>query len=154
MQEGQRISMADEILEAKKKAMSLLEHMDRTEWQLRDKLTAKGFSEEAVESAVAYVKSFHYLDDLRFAMHFVEVYHEKRSIRRLRQDLYQRHVPEEYIETALDSVNRDDTEALRRELKKLTGGERVNTYEEKQKIAAKLYRKGFRTQDILRCLEE
>ena len=37
--------MQDESLEAKKKAMSLLKYMDRTEWQLRDKLSLKGFSE-------------------------------------------------------------------------------------------------------------
>lgn len=145
--------MADELLDAKKKAMSLLEHMDRTEWQLRDKLTAKGFSEEAVDNAIAYVKSFHYLDDLRFATHFVEVYHERRSIKRLRQDLYQRHVPEEYIELALDHVDRDDSAALCREVRKLMGGETDLSYQEKQKLAAKLYRKGFRTQDIMRQLD-
>ena len=55
--------MQDESLEAKKKAMSLLKYMDRTEWQLRDKLSLKGFSEGAIEEAIEYVKSFHYLDD-------------------------------------------------------------------------------------------
>ena len=94
--------MQDELLEAKKKAMSLLKYMDRTEWQLRDKLAAKGFSEEAVEGAVDYVKSFHYLDDYRYAVHFVELHYEQRSRQRMRQDLYQRHVPEEYIDLALD----------------------------------------------------
>ena len=93
--------MQDELLEAKKKAMSLLKYMDRTEWQLRDKLAAKGFSEEAVEGAVDYVKSFHYLDDYRYAVHFVELHYEQRSRQRMRQDLYQRHVPEEYIDLAL-----------------------------------------------------
>ena len=52
--------MQDESLEAKKKAMSLLKYMDRTEWQLRDKLSLKGFSEGAIEEAIEYVKSFHY----------------------------------------------------------------------------------------------
>ncbi len=141
--------MVDEGLEAKKSAMSLLKHMDRTEWQLREKLAAKGFSEGSVEEAVAYVKSFHYLDDCRFAMQFAEAYHTKRSIARLRQDLYRRHVPEEYIEMALDSVGRDDSGALCRALEKLTHGEEIFTYEEKQKIAAKLYRKGFQAQDIV-----
>ena len=63
--------MQDESLEAKKKAMSLLKYMDRTEWQLRDKLSLKGFSEEAIEEAIEYVKSFHYLDDYRYAVHFL-----------------------------------------------------------------------------------
>lgn len=145
--------MQDELLEAKKKAMSLLKYMDRTEWQLRDKLAAKGFSEEAVEGAVDYVKSFHYLDDYRYAVHFVEFHYEQRSRQRMRQDLYQRHVPEEYIDLALESICENDDVALQEALRKITKGETEYSYEEKQKIAGKLYRKGFRLGDIKRVLD-
>lgn len=145
--------MQDELLEAKKKAMSLLKYMDRTEWQLRDKLAAKGFSEEAVEGAVDYVKSFRYLDDYRYAVHFVELHYEQRSRQRMRQDLYQRHVPEEYIDLALESICENDDIALQEALRKITKGETEFSYEEKQKIAGKLYRKGFRLGDIKRVLD-
>lgn len=145
--------MQDGLLEAKKKAMSLLKYMDRTEWQLRDKLAAKGFSEEAVEGAVDYVKSFHYLDDYRYAVHFVELHYEQRSRQRMRQDLYQRHVPEEYIDLALESICENDDVALQEALRKITKGETEYSYEEKQKIAGKLYRKGFRLGDIKRVLD-
>ena len=145
--------MQDELLEAKKKAMSLLKYMDRTEWQLRDKLAAKGFSEEAVEGAVDYVKSFHYLDDYRYAVHFVELHYEQRSRQRMRQDLYQRHVPEEYIDLALESICENDDVALQEALRKITKGETEYSFEEKQKIAGKLYRKGFRLGDIKRVLD-
>ena len=145
--------MQDELLEAKKKAMSLLKYMDRTEWQLRDKLAAKGFSEEAVEGAVDYVKSFHYLDDYRYAVHFVELHYEQRSRQRMRQDLYQRHVPEEYIDLALESICENDDVALQEALRNITKGETEYSYEEKQKIAGKLYRKGFRLGDIKRVLD-
>lgn len=145
--------MQDELLEAKKKAMSLLKYMDRTEWQLRDKLAAKGFSEEAVDGAVDYVKSFHYLDDYRYAVHFVELHYEQRSRQRMRQDLYQRHVPEEYIDLALESICENDDVALQEALRKITKGETEYSYEEKQKIAGKLYRKGFRLGDIKRVLD-
>ena len=127
--------------------------MDRTEWQLRDKLAAKGFSEEAVEGAVDYVKSFHYLDDYRYAVHFVELHYEQRSRQRMRQDLYQRLVPEEYIDLALESICENDDVALQEALRKITKGETEYSYEEKQKIAGKLYRKGFRLGDIKRVLD-
>lgn len=67
---------SDEILKAKKRAMLILQHNDRTEWELTDKLNKAGFSEEAVESAVEYVRSFHYIDDERYAKRFVEIYHD------------------------------------------------------------------------------
>ena len=145
--------MQDELLEAKKKAMSLLKYMDRTEWQLREKLAAQGLSEEAVEGAVVYVKSFHYLDDYRYAVHFVELHYEQRSRQRMRQDLYQRHVPDEYIDLALESICENDDVALQEALRKITKGETEFSYEEKQKIAGKLYRKGFRLGDIKRGLD-
>ena len=47
---------------AKKRTMHLLEQMDRTEYQLRDKLAQGGYPAECIDDAVAYVKEYHYLD--------------------------------------------------------------------------------------------
>lgn len=146
------MEIEEEILQAKKKAMSLLQHMDRTEWEIRDKLAKKEFSQEAIDEAIEYVRSFHYIDDLRYATHFVEVYHEQRSIQRLKQDLHKHHVPEEYIDIALDAIDWDDSAALSEAVRKLARGETNFSYEEKQKMAGKLYRKGFRLNDIKREL--
>lgn len=140
----------EELLRAQKKAMSLLSYNDRTEWELMDKLLKAGFSEEAVNGATEYVKSFHYIDDERYAMRFVDIYHKSRSINRLRQDLTKRHVPEEYICLALESVDGGDSEALEKEIQKILSGKDLDCleYKEKQKVAAKLYRKGFSVSDI------
>ncbi len=143
---------SEEMLLARKKAMSLLRHMDRTEWQLRDRLLGGGFSEGAVDDAIAYVMSFHYLDDQRYAIRFVETHQGKRSLQRIRQDLLQRHVPEGCIAAALESAGGDDSAALRETLRKLTKGKKDLSWEEKRKVAGKLYRRGFREEDIRREL--
>lgn len=144
--------MEEEFLRGRKKAMSLLNHSDRTKWELQDRMERAGFSQEVIADAIAYVEGFRYIDDLRYAKRFAEIYRETRSIRRIRQDLKKRHVPEEYIEMALEEIHYDDSSALARELGKLwvDGGEL--SYGEKQKIAAKLYRKGFRTEDIFQAM--
>ncbi len=145
----------ERFLKGKKKAMALLSHKDRTKWELADKMKQAGFDEEVIEDAIAYVESFHYIDDLRYAIRFAEIYSDSRSIKRIRQDLEKRHVPEEYIEIALESIHMDDSRALQKAMKKfIKDGETAEdfSYEEKQKIAAKLYRKGFRTDDIFRAL--
>jgi regulatory protein len=148
--------MAEEerFLQGRKKAMALLNHNDRTRWELCDRMERAGFEPEVIADAVAYVESFHYIDDLRYATRFAEIYSQTRSIQRIRQDLQKRHVPEEYIAIALEAVQWDDSSALHRELAKLLKGREKETlsYEEKQKLAAKLYRKGFRTEDIFREL--
>lgn len=140
----------EELLRAKKKAMSLLGYNDRTEWELMDKLFKAGFSEEAVNATTEYVKSFHYIDDERYAMRFADIYHNSRSINRIRQDLTKKHVPEEYISLALESVDGGDSTALEKEVQKILSGKELDCleYKDKQKIATKLYRKGFSVSDI------
>lgn len=146
--------MEEEILRAKKKAMSLLQHMDRTEWELRSKIEKAGFSEEAVREAIEYVRSFHYIDDKRYAIRFAEIYRESRSISRIRQDLQKKHVPEETITLALEEIDYDDSAALKKALDKLLKSQTdVPSYEDRQKLIAKLYRKGFRVDQIVKQLD-
>ena len=56
---------------AKKRAMHLLEDMDRSEAGLREKLKAGLYPEDLIEAAVTYVKSFGYLNDVRYAENFI-----------------------------------------------------------------------------------
>lgn len=145
----------ERFLAGRKKAMALLLHNDRTKWELCDKLKRAGFEEDVVEDAIAYVESYHYIDDLRYAARFAEIYCESRSIQRIRQDLKKRHVPEEFIEAALEQIQYDDSRALEKEIKKILKGREPDeaiSYEEKQKMTAKLYRKGFQPDDIFREL--
>lgn len=135
--------------------MSLLNYSNRTEWELMDKLIKAGFSEEAATGALEYVKSFNYIDDERYAMHFVDVHHKSKSIKRLRQDLANKHIPEQYISLAIESIEDGDSQALTKELEKLLKNKNLEemTYEESQKIATKLYRKGFNMNDIKIALQ-
>lgn len=150
--------MEEEFIRGRKKAMDLLLHNDRTEWELRDKMKRAGFEADVIEDAIAYVDSFHYIDDQRYARRFAEIYSESRSIQRMRQDLLKRHVDESYIEEAFENICWDDTVALRKNLNKITKGQKDffdgMTYEEKQKIVAKLYRKGFRTDAIYKEIDK
>ena len=65
-------------------------------------------------------------------------------------DLAKRHIPEKYICLALESIDGGDSEALEKEIQKVMSGKDLDCleYNEKQKIAAKLYRKGFSVSDI------
>lgn len=146
-------SKDDENLIATKKAMSLLQHMDRTEWELRSKLNQTGFSEDAIDEAIAYVKSYHYVDDERYARRFVDIYRQSRSMQRIRQDLKKRHVSEHLIDQAVEEVDGDDGVALGKALEKLLRGKIELSYEEQQKVIAKLYRRGFRIDDIRKQID-
>ena len=57
----------------------LLQKKDYTEAELRRKLTEGEYPQEAVEEAVSYVKSFHYIDDERFCRAYINCYSVKWS---------------------------------------------------------------------------
>ena len=78
-----------------RRAMHLLEKMDRTEWQLRRKLLEGKYPQELVDRAVAYVKSYHYIDDDRYARTFIRLNQERRSILRMKMDLQARGIAED-----------------------------------------------------------
>lgn len=153
----EQIQVEDRFLQGRKKAMALLNYKDRTEWELRNKLSQAEFEEDVIEDAVAYVESFHYIDDERYAANFVLAHRDSKSIQRMQQELKRRHVAEEVIEQAVSSVCGDDSGALKKAVQKLlkaSGGELGQMpYREKQKLAAKLYRRGFQGEDISRELQ-
>ena len=66
---------------AKMRAMHLLNDMARTEEQLRQKLRNNGYPEDVTEEALAYVKSFGYINDEVYIRNFVESRKDKKSRR-------------------------------------------------------------------------
>lgn len=77
----------EEQKNARRKAMLLLEHMDRTEKGLSDRLRQAGFSAEATEDAMNYVRSYGYLNDYRYAMNYISFRMGTKSRQKILQGL-------------------------------------------------------------------
>jgi len=150
------------LLKGKKRALRLFERKDYTRKELTDRLYKDGYNEDMVTQIIAYVDSFHYLDDSRVAGSFIRSRKEHKSKKEIEYLLKQKGVRDEEIEAAIEEnyKNEDGIEqeeiAIARYLRKVhVGKEELDamTYEEKQKIAAKLYRKGFASEKIRKMLE-
>lgn len=141
---------------AKLKALRLLERMDRTEAQLRQKLLDAEFEPEIVEQAMAYVKSFGYLDDERYVRNYIEFRQAQKSRRQLEQELqYRKGVSPELIRKVYEELDPvDEKELIRRQLEKKHYNAREADEKQRQKVMASLVRKGFRMGDILAVLRE
>lgn len=142
-------------LRAKKRAMFLLEQMDRTEHQLREKLKKNGYPEECVEEAVLYVKKYHYIDDLRYATHYIKYHQQKKSRQKLKMDLMQKGVKKDIIEIAMEE-NFDSDE--KRQIKELLEKRRYNYADADEKETRRTYqflmRRGYKSSDILGVLKK
>lgn len=156
LEEEQYREIVEDILipRAKKRAMYLLEKMDRTEAQLREKLKQNEYPEPAVNAAVDYVKKYHYIDDLRYACNYVRCRSQSKSRRQLALELYRKGVPKIYTEQALEEEYGEEDESVRilRWIEKKGYVPGQADVKQKQKMYQFLMRKGFRSEDVLRML--
>lgn len=146
--------MQDIRIRAKKRALHLLERMDRTEHQLREKLKASDYPEDVVEEAIEYVKSFHYLDDERYAETFTRYKKENLSRQQIKQKLMQKGVSREIIEHAMDvEYDTDENVHIRNILEKKHFSCEDADEGEFRRIYNYLLRRGFRSNDILKQMK-
>ncbi len=138
---------------ARQKALAVLKRGDQSESVLRQKLRQSEYPEDIVEKTIEYVYSYHYLDDERYAGNYIRCRSLAKSRRQLVNELRQKGVGKEDIEAALRDNPTDDTAAIRKAIQKKTRDLDGLSYEEKQKIAVGLYRKGFQQEDIRRELK-
>ena len=139
---------------AKRKAMSLLQSMDRTESELRDRLLRQDFPEETVDQAVRYVKSFGYVDDRRYAESFILSRKGRKSRREIYAELSEKKIDGEIVDEMMERCyeESDSGEALRHLLRKKHYDPSRASVEEKQKLYAYLARKGFSYGEIKKAL--
>lgn len=148
------------ILRAKKRAMNLLMNMDRTEADVRQKLRDGGYPEEAVDAAVEYLRSYHYIDDMRYASEYIRFKSSSMSRRQIMMKLTEKGIAKETVEEAFlvsEEESGEDPEETERQLarklidKKYPQGTEGLDDAERQKLCAYLYRKGIST-DVIRSL--
>lgn len=139
---------------AKRKAMSLLQSMDRTESELRDRLLRQDFPEETVDQAVRYVKSFGYVDDRRYAESFILSRKGRKSRREIYAELSGKKIDGEIVDEMMERCyeESDSGKALRHLLRKKHYDPSRASVEEKQKLYAYLARKGFSYGEIKKAL--
>lgn len=140
---------------SKLRAMHLLEDMDRSEAALREKLVQGLYPEEAIETAISYVRSFGYLDDARYAMNFVQSRKSSKSRREILYQLCQKGISKETAKEAVEAGfdQEDETDAIRRILEKKRVDPGTATPQQMQKLYGYLARKGFRYEDIRQVIQ-
>lgn len=138
---------------AKLRSMNLLKIRAYTERQLREKLQRGEYPEDSIEEAVAYVKSFGYIDDRQYAQDFIAYHMADRSGRRMEQELMAKGIRRDIIQQAMENLAEegetpDEISVAEKILRKKNYDPETATIKEKQKLSAFLYRKGFQMDTI------
>lgn len=143
------------IKRVRRRTMHLLERMDRTEAQLREKLRQGYYPEDIIENAITYVKGYHYVDDLRYAQNYVRTRKGKKSQRKLQMELLAKGVAKTIIQQALEEEYQQESEQelILKWIEKKHYCAQEADLKEKRRMYQFLLRKGFQADDILHVLD-
>lgn len=139
-------------LSAKRKALQLLERMDRSRRDLELRLKKSGYPEEEIQEAVRYAASFGYLDDRRYASSLIRRKLHTSSRQKIMQELYQKGIDSEtaleaWEETAAEEGYDEEALAMRALNKRCPDGVPEDPAE-KRKVYAYLARQGFSLETV------
>lgn len=144
---------------AKQKALSLLKFSDRTEAELSHRLCEDGFPPMILQKLIDYLYEYGYLNDERYAYNYIRHRKSAKSRMVLSAELTAKGIRKELIKQAFAAEYEEQEEdpeitAIRKAIRKKTQDASALSREEKQKLMAYLYRKGFSTEKICKVLEE
>ena len=165
LREGEKITQETwkELLEtvlpkrAKLRGMALLKSRPYTEQQMLEKLRQGLYPEPVIREAMEYLKSFGYLDDVRYAKDYLEYHCDGKSRKRMEQDLLKKGIEKANIVEAFQSFEQDvglpdESAQIAEWIRKKHYDVNTDDWKQKQKMAAFLYRKGFELSAIHKAL--
>ena len=160
LHEGDELSevQSDELMrfvgrEAARTAMDLLIRRDYSEAELYKKLRDKGFNDETAAMGIAYVQSYHYLDDARYVQRYLACCEGKKSRQQAEFDLERKGVSRQLIAECRQKMEEeleesDETELIRSILEKRCKDPKSADEKEIRRHYGYFVRKGFSSSDI------
>ena len=149
LDEQELLNLKDQSVlgKAYERALNLLSHRPRSEWELYDYLKRKQYDEDVIQLTLTRLREHGYVDDMAFARRWVE---NRRLLkptnkRRLSQELRQKRIADEIIEQVLAEDETDEYAVLRELVERKR---QQSKYQDDLKLMQYLSRQGFNYEDI------
>ena len=125
-------------------AVAALARREHSAFEMRRKLTQKGFAEQEVEACVSQLIENNLLSDERFTESYINM-RKRRGYgpARIVQELRERGIGEELANDYLDKKNPEWKQVMRQQYAKKYGNQLAEDYAEKAKRARFLQSRGF-----------
>lgn len=154
--------LVDEVLSkrAKKRCLNLLLSRNYSSSELAKKLSTS-YPKEVVDNAIAYVKSYGYIDDEAYVESYIRCNSCIKSLKRIEYDLQNKGIQRDIINRHMSEfVEENDgceqeiiTRILKKKLLSKTNIENIDK-KEVDKVKMTLYRKGFSIDSINSCINK
>ncbi len=148
----------------KMRAMNLLKDRNYTSYGLKKKLLDGGYPERICDDTLSYVISYGYINDLQYAIDYIKSRENSHSVREIKQKLQMRGITQNDISRAFLQLGTEREEfgesssgeleemLIRKTLEKRHFSSDTD-YEEKQKLLAYFYRRGFGVDRVRRVMD-
>ncbi|KOO15578.1 recombinase RecX [Vibrio xuii] len=136
-------------LSSKEAAIQLLSRRDHGEYEMYQKLSLKGYEDDAIQEAINFCLDHNYLDDLRYAKSQVRQHvYKGHGERRIRQELNLKRVSESVIEKAMEEEPQDWFELAKSAAEKKFKGIKAQDQKEYAKQVRFLQYRGYSFEQI------
>ncbi|MGN0393747.1 MAG: regulatory protein RecX [Coprococcus sp.] len=137
---------------AMNKAVASLKFSEKCEYDIRIKLKELYYDEEIIDYTVMKLKSYGYIDDMRYSCLYIRKYISKKSRKNITYELLRKDIQEDIIDEAFASQELPD------ELMTVSAmmNRRFSKYdimEKKDKVMAYFLRKGFSMKIVSDCMK-
>ena len=135
----------DEVLlkRARGRAINRLSGRNMTEGEVRDKLRKGMYPGEIIDNTIDYLKGLRLIDDEYFVQCYLDSYSNRKSIRVICMELYNKGISRDIIDSLIDENNVDEESSIKKLLEKRHFNANESSDEEKNKTIAYLMRKGY-----------
>ena len=151
----ERIRKLSDVDKAKEKAFSLLGYRQYSKKQLSDKLREK-YDEYTAKAVTDRLEEMGYLNDRQFGESLVEgvISAKHMSPRAAKEYLLSKGIPAGITEELVTEYSGGETEDIKELLERKYRRYDLSDRDDRDKVKASLYRKGFSMRDILQAMEE
>lgn len=138
---------------AMNKAVASLKFSEKCEYDIRLKLKELFYDSEIIEFTISKLKSYGYIDDLRYAGSYIRKYIHKKGRKSITYELSSKRITEEVIAEAFKMQELPDERATVISIlnKRFTANDIV---ERRDKVMSYFVRKGFSMRLVLECMNE
>lgn len=142
------------IKRAKERALYILKDSSKTKKQMIDKLKKDYYPDEIIERIITFLEKYNYVNDWDYANNYVEQNEKRKSIRRIKNDLYIKGISKEIVETVIGEKDISEEAAIIELIHKKIHRYDLHNRKEQRRFFALLQRSGFNYETIMRALQD
>lgn len=107
-----KLADEDNYLKCKNSALRTIEKTYKSEKELRDKLSLKGYEDHIIKRTMDFLREYNLLDDTNYAKMYVKDRSKNQGKKKIKYALLQKGIDENVIEDELEKLNNDEIRSL------------------------------------------